>query len=78
MGSDWLVFCDCGFHSVCPLMEKDKRLMDAPSWDRLTAGKLGLVLVGGAMFNKSLIQFSVDGRSCVPYRYLPRAKLWWR
>ena len=25
---NWLVFCDCGFHSVCPLME-DKRLMEA-------------------------------------------------
>ena len=24
-----LVFCDCGFHSVSPLMEKDKRLMEA-------------------------------------------------
>ena len=24
-----LVFCDCGFHSVCPVMEKDKRLMKA-------------------------------------------------
>ena len=23
------VFCDCGFHAVCPLMEKDKRLMEA-------------------------------------------------
>ena len=21
-------FCDCGFHSVCPLMENDKRLME--------------------------------------------------
>ena len=29
-------------------------------------GKLGLVLMGGAMFSKSLIQFSVDGWSCVP------------
>ena len=27
--SDWLVFCDCGFQPVCPLMEKDKRLMEA-------------------------------------------------
>ena len=26
---DWLVFCDCDFQSVCPLMEKDKRLMEA-------------------------------------------------
>ena len=24
----WLVFCDCGFQSVCPLMEKDKRLVE--------------------------------------------------
>ena len=22
-------FCDCGFHSVCPLMDKDERLMEA-------------------------------------------------
>ena len=29
-------------------------------------GKLGLVLMGGAMFSKSLIQFSVEGWSCVP------------
>ena len=24
-----LVFCDCGFHSVCPLREKDKRALEA-------------------------------------------------
>ena len=35
------VFCDCGFHSVCPLMEKDKRLMEASWWERLR-GRLGL------------------------------------
>ena len=28
MWSVWLVFCDCGFHSVCLLMNKDKRLME--------------------------------------------------
>ena len=28
-------------------------------------GKLGLVLMGGAMLGKSLIQFSVDGPDCV-------------
>ena len=27
---------------------------------------LGLVLMGGAMFSKSLVQFSVDGQGCVP------------
>ena len=26
---DWLVFCYCDFQSICPLMEKDKRLMEA-------------------------------------------------
>ena len=31
-----IVFCDCGFHSVCPLMEKDKRLMEACCLERLT------------------------------------------
>ena len=43
-----LVFCDCGFHSVCPLMGKDKRLMEASWWERLR-GKLGLILMGGAL-----------------------------
>ena len=28
MRSERLGFCDCGFQSVCPLMEKDERLMD--------------------------------------------------
>ena len=31
-----------------------------------TEGKLGLIVMGGAMLSKSLIQFSVDGWSCVP------------
>ena len=58
---DWLVFCDCGFHSVCPLMDKDKKLMEASLSERWTVGKLGLVLL-----NKSLIQFFDDGQGCVP------------
>ena len=66
MWSDWLVSCDCGFQSVCPLMEKDKRLMEASWWERLRRGKLGLVMMGGAMLSKSLIQFSVGGQGCVP------------
>ena len=44
----------------------DKRLMEASCWERLTEGKLSLVLMGRAMLSKSLIQFSVDGQSCVP------------
>ena len=41
MWSDWLVFCDCCFQSVFPLMEKDKRLMEASWWERLTEGETG-------------------------------------
>ena len=41
MWSDWLVFCDCGFPSVCPLMQNDKRLMEGSSWERLTEGETG-------------------------------------
>ena len=48
MWLDWLVFCDCGFQSVCPLMEKVKRLMEA-SWGERLRGKLHLVLMGGAI-----------------------------
>ena len=40
-----------------------RKLPDGRDWLR---GKLGLVLMGGAMLSKSLIQFSVDGRSCFP------------
>ena len=57
----WLVFCDCGFHSVCPFMDKDKRLIKALHGRDWLWRKLGLVLMGGAMLSKSLIQFSVDG-----------------
>ena len=39
MWSDWLVFCNYGFQSVCPLMEKDRQLillmlemLEEPSW----------------------------------------------
>ena len=64
MWSDSLASCGFDFQSVCPVMEKDKRLMGASWWERLR-GKLGLVLMGGAMFSKSLIQFPVDGWGCV-------------
>ena len=47
-------------------MEKGKRLVESSCWERLTEEKLGLVLMGGAMLSKSLIQFSVDGQGCIP------------
>ena len=47
-------------------MEKDKRLMEAFWWERLTEGKSSLVLMVRPMLGKSLIQISVDGQDCVP------------
>ena len=44
MWSVWLFFCDCGFQSVCPLMNKVKRLMETSWWERLW-GNLGFVLM---------------------------------
>ena len=43
----WLVFCDCGFHSVWSLLDKDKRLMEAfPDKRYWLWGKLDLALMG--------------------------------
>ena len=66
MWSDWLVFYDCGFQSVCLLMEKDKRLMEASWWERLTEGETESSSDGWGHAGKSLIQFSIDGWGCVP------------
>ena len=46
-------------------MDKDKRLMEASWWERLS-GTLGLVLMGRAILSNSLIQFSVVGWGCIP------------
>ena len=43
------------------------KLPDGSDW---LWGNLGLVLMGGAILSKSLIQFSVDGWHCVPSCYL--------
>ena len=48
------------------LMDKDKRLLEASWWERLTVENLGLVLMSGAMLSKSLIQLSGEGQDCVP------------
>ena len=65
MWSDWLVFCVV--FSLSALWWRRIRglwkLPDGRDWLR---GKLGFVLMDGAMLSKSCIQFSVDGWSCVP------------
>ena len=66
MWSVWLVFCDCGFHSVCPLIVRIRGLWNLPDQRDWLRGKLGLVLMGGAVLSKSLIQFSVVGGAVFP------------
>ena len=48
----------------------DKRLWKLPDGRDWLKVKLDLFLMGGAMPSKSLIQFSVDGRGCVPPCFL--------
>ena len=50
-------------------MDKDERPFEACWWERLTEGKLGLVLMGGAMLSKSLIQFLLKSRAMLPTCY---------
>ena len=66
MWSDWLVFCDCGFQSVCSLMEKDKRLVEAFWWEKMTEGETGYCSDGQAVQS---IQFShsVTSNSSQPH-----------
>ena len=53
MWSDGLVFCDCGFQSVCPLMEKDKKLWKLPDGRNWLRGKPNLILVGRDMLSNA-------------------------
>ena len=41
MWSVWLVFYDCGFHPICPLIHEDKRLVEVSWWEGLAVGKTG-------------------------------------
>ena len=50
MWSFWLVFCDCDFYSVCPLMDVNKRLVEAFWWEELALGKNGSCSGGGIQF----------------------------
>ena len=57
MWSFWLVLCDYGFHSVCPLMDEDKGFVQASWREGLAVGKTRSALIGRVMLSKSLIQF---------------------
>ena len=62
MSSDWLIFCDHVFSLSALWWRRIRGLWKLPDGRDWLRGKLGLVLMGGAMASK----FSVDGQGCVP------------
>ena len=65
MWSDWLVSCDCGFQSVFPLMEKDKRLMEASWWD-----------VCVCVYTYSVREHLISFFTCRKFHFLPSTTYW--
>ena len=57
MWSVWSVFCNCSFHSVGTLSNKDKRLTETPWWARPNVGETGSCLV---MLNS--LDFCLSGK----------------
>ena len=55
--------------SVCPLVDKDKRLVQTSCWRNWLGGKLGLALVGRAELSKTLIQLPADDCCCTPFLF---------
>ena len=51
---------------VCPLMDEDKRLVQASWWEGQAVGKTESCFDGQGLLSKSLIQFSANGWACVP------------
>ena len=70
----WLWFSFC-----LPLMDKDKRLMEASWWERLTEGKTGSCSDGQDHAQKIFnpIFYWWAGLCSLPVAW-PEAKLWWR
>ena len=66
MWSVWLIFCNCGFHSSALWWISMRDLWKLPGGRYWLWGNLGLALMGRAMLNKSLIQFSVEWLGSVP------------
>ena len=59
MWSVWLVSCHSGFHSVCPLRSKDKRIMEASWWKTAWGGNWVLFWwAGPCSVQFSSVQFS--------------------
>ena len=59
-------FCDCGFHSVFPLMDEYKRLVEASWWKGLAMGKAGSWSGGQDRAQYIFNPIFCDGWGCVP------------
>ena len=55
--------------SVCPLVDKDKRLVQTTCWRNWLRGKVGLALVGRAELSKTLIQLPADDCGYTPFLF---------
>ena len=66
MWSDWLVSVIVVFILSALWWRRIRGLLKLPDGRGWLSGKLGLVLMAGAMLSKSLIQFSPDGWGWVP------------
>ena len=75
MQSVWLTFCDCGFHSVSPLMDEDKRLVQASWWEGLAVGETGSGTDGQGQLSKSPV-FCWWVELCSLPVVWPEDKLW--
>ena len=53
MWSDWLVFCDCGFHLSPLWWRRIRGLWKLPAGRDWLWGRLDIVLMGGAILSKS-------------------------
>ena len=56
MRSVYLVFCDCDFHSVCPLMDEDKRFVEASWWEELAGSLCWVPRLGNLLWALEFLQ----------------------
>ena len=75
MWSDWLVFCDCGLHFVCPLMNKDKEAYGSFLIGETDCGKSWILFWWAGPFSVNLLTFCWWAGLCPLPVVWPEAKL---
>ena len=75
MWSDWLVFCDCGLHFVCPLMNKDKEAYGSFLIGETDCGEGWILFWWAEPFSVNLLTFCWWAGLCPLSVVWPEAKL---